>query len=128
MEEEKAGKSLEYDFETIHNIDIYGCELAPMTKQGLRSWNMTVQYWLASCIHKRVPGSFKAHRLENALCILLIFMILFFFLNSLCSPILPLSIKRNDAFTKNDQVYVYTPDLSTYKGPKFLCRYKQKSM
>ncbi|GFR90334.1 lysophospholipid acyltransferase 7 [Elysia marginata] len=62
MEEEKDGKSLNYDFETIHNIDIYGCELAPMTKQGLRSWNMTVQYWLASFVHKRVPASLKAHR------------------------------------------------------------------
>ena len=64
MEEEKSGKSLDYDFETVHNIDIYGCELAPMTKQGLRSWNMTVQYWLASFVHKRVPASLKAHRLE----------------------------------------------------------------
>lgn len=62
MEEEKDGKSLNYDFETIHNIDIYGCELASMTKQGLRSWNMTVQYWLASFVHKRVPASLKAHR------------------------------------------------------------------
>ncbi|GFN96840.1 lysophospholipid acyltransferase 7 [Plakobranchus ocellatus] len=62
VEEEKAGKALDYDFETIHNIDIYGCELAPMTKQGLRSWNMTVQYWLASFVHKRVPPALKAHR------------------------------------------------------------------
>jgi lysophospholipid acyltransferase 7 len=61
-EEEGDDKSGEYDFETIHNIDIYGCELAPMTKQGLRSWNMTVQYWLAHYVHRRVPPALKAHR------------------------------------------------------------------
>ncbi|XP_005100167.1 lysophospholipid acyltransferase 7 [Aplysia californica] len=51
-----------YNFETVHNIDIYGCELAPLTKQGLRSWNMTVQYWLATYIHRRVPPALKANR------------------------------------------------------------------
>nr|KAG5709853.1 hypothetical protein BaRGS_032677 [Batillaria attramentaria] len=55
---------LEYDFETIHNIDIYGCELAPTTKQGLRSWNMTVQYWLATYVHRRVPPALKAYRVS----------------------------------------------------------------
>jgi hypothetical protein len=58
--EEKPG--LEYDFETVHNIDIWGCELAPTTKQGLRSWNMTVQYWLATYVHRRVPLSLKPYR------------------------------------------------------------------
>ncbi|KAK0058902.1 lysophospholipid acyltransferase 7-like isoform X1 [Biomphalaria pfeifferi] len=62
LEEEKEVRKCEYNFETIHNIDIYGCELAPMTKQGLRSWNMTVQYWLANYVHKRVPQSMKAYR------------------------------------------------------------------
>ena len=53
---------VDYDFETVHNLDIYGCELAPTTKQGLRSWNMTVQYWLATYIHRRVPPSLKPYR------------------------------------------------------------------
>ncbi|CAG5124357.1 unnamed protein product [Candidula unifasciata] len=60
--EERNNKTIDYNFETIHNIDIYGCELAPTTKQGLRSWNMTVQYWLANYIHRRVPPSLKAYR------------------------------------------------------------------
>ncbi|KAK6170109.1 hypothetical protein SNE40_018584 [Patella caerulea] len=52
--EKEEPESLEYDYETVHNLDIYGCELAPKTKDGLKAWNMTVQYWLAAYVHKRV--------------------------------------------------------------------------
>ncbi|CAL1548456.1 unnamed protein product [Lymnaea stagnalis] len=69
LEDERDGKDCDYNFETIHNIDIYGCELAPMTKQGLRSWNMTVQYWLASYIHRRVPANLKAHRVAITMAV-----------------------------------------------------------
>ncbi|KAK7501472.1 hypothetical protein BaRGS_00007276 [Batillaria attramentaria] len=64
LEQAHQEMGLEYDFETIHNIDIYGCELAPTTKQGLRSWNMTVQYWLATYVHRRVPPALKAYRVS----------------------------------------------------------------
>ncbi|XP_076459466.1 membrane-bound acylglycerophosphatidylinositol O-acyltransferase mboat7-like isoform X2 [Babylonia areolata] len=60
---EKEGAE-KYDYETVHNLDIYGCELAPLTKQGLRSWNMTVQYWLATYIHRRVPPPLKPYRVS----------------------------------------------------------------
>ena len=53
---------VEYDFETVHNIDIYGCELAPRARQSLRRWNMTVQFWLANYVHRRVPHHLKSHR------------------------------------------------------------------
>jgi lysophospholipid acyltransferase 7 len=43
-----------YDFETIHGLDIYGCELAPTVRDGMRAWNMTVQYWLATYVYKRL--------------------------------------------------------------------------
>ena len=43
-----------YDFETIHNIDVYGCEFSPSIRYGMRSWNMSVQYWLATYIYKRI--------------------------------------------------------------------------
>ena len=69
---------VDYDFETVHNLDIYGCELAPTTKQGLRSWNMTVQYWLATYIHRRVPPSLKPYRSA------LIFTGLVFVTSALC--------------------------------------------
>ena len=47
--------SVEYNFDTVHNLDLYGCELASTVREGMRAWNMTVQYWLASYIYKRVP-------------------------------------------------------------------------
>ncbi|XP_061167600.1 lysophospholipid acyltransferase 7-like [Saccostrea echinata] len=53
---------IKYDYETIHNLSIYGCELGRTTKVGLRSWNMTVQYWLAAYCHRRIPNSLKAYR------------------------------------------------------------------
>ena len=52
----------EYNYETIHSLSIYGCELGLTTKEGLRSWNMTVQYWLAAYCHHRLPHSLKAYR------------------------------------------------------------------
>eukprot|EP00105_Crassostrea_gigas_P023407 XP_011443224.1 PREDICTED: lysophospholipid acyltransferase 7 [Crassostrea gigas] len=54
--------SVDYNYETIHSLSIYGCELGRTTKEGLRSWNMTVQYWLATYCHRRVPNSLKAYR------------------------------------------------------------------
>ena len=53
---------VEYNYETIHSLSIYGCELGRTTKEGLRSWNMTVQYWLAAYCHHRIPHSLKAYR------------------------------------------------------------------
>lgn len=46
---------VEYNFETVHNLDLYGCEMAPTVREGMRAWNMTVQYWLATYVYKRVP-------------------------------------------------------------------------
>ena len=46
---------IEYSFETVHNLDLYGCELAPTVREGMRAWNMTVQYWLATYVYKRIP-------------------------------------------------------------------------
>ncbi|KAL8569620.1 hypothetical protein ACOMHN_057187 [Nucella lapillus] len=64
LEKAKKEKAVTYDFETVHNLDIYGCELAPLTRQGLRSWNMTVQYWLATYVHRRVPPALKPYRVS----------------------------------------------------------------
>ncbi|CAH1795332.1 unnamed protein product, partial [Owenia fusiformis] len=52
---EEGNWDCEYDYETIHNINEYGCELAPTIRDGMRSWNMSVQYWLATFIYRRVP-------------------------------------------------------------------------
>uniref|UniRef100_A0A2K5ZHA6 Leukocyte receptor cluster member 4 n=1 Tax=Mandrillus leucophaeus TaxID=9568 RepID=A0A2K5ZHA6_MANLE len=42
---EKAA-SLEYDYETIRNIDCYGTDFCVRVRDGMRYWNMTVQWWL----------------------------------------------------------------------------------
>jgi len=47
-------KTIEYDFETIHNIDMWGCEFAPNVRLGMRAWNMSVQYWLATNVYHRI--------------------------------------------------------------------------
>ena len=39
----------------MNNIDEYGCETSLSVKQVLHHWNMTVQYWMASNVYKRVP-------------------------------------------------------------------------
>lgn len=43
------------NFETVHNINEWGCETSPTVKNVMHHWNMTVQYWMASFVYKRVP-------------------------------------------------------------------------
>lgn len=54
--------NVEYNFECVNNLYIWGCELAPTTKEALRSWNKSVQYWLANIVYRRVP--FKSFRVS----------------------------------------------------------------
>jgi lysophospholipid acyltransferase 7 len=51
---EQAPNTIGYDFETIHNIDEWKCESALTVKEVLRYWNMSVQYWMATCVYKRI--------------------------------------------------------------------------
>ncbi|XP_023564297.1 lysophospholipid acyltransferase 7-like [Octodon degus] len=51
---EKAA-ALEYDYETIRNFDCYNGEFCISIREGMRYWNMTVQWWLAQYIYKSVP-------------------------------------------------------------------------
>ncbi|XP_050739721.1 lysophospholipid acyltransferase 7-like [Eriocheir sinensis] len=45
---------IEYNFKTVHNIDEYGADFTPTVRAGMRCWNMTVQYWLANFVYKRL--------------------------------------------------------------------------
>merc|ERR1719394_570120 len=45
------------NFETMHNIDEYGVETVTTMREALKTWNMTVQWWLAANIYKRLPSS-----------------------------------------------------------------------
>ena len=50
-------EGLEYNFECVHNIDEYSTDFVPTFRGALKSWNMTVQYWLAANIYKKVKAS-----------------------------------------------------------------------
>ena len=45
------------DFETIHNIDELKTESVTTMREALKTWNMTVQWWLVANVYRRVPGS-----------------------------------------------------------------------
>lgn len=46
---------MDLNFESIHNIDEYGADFVPTMREALRTWNMTVQYWLANIVYRRFP-------------------------------------------------------------------------
>jgi lysophospholipid acyltransferase 7 len=55
LEHLKPGqKDVEYNFETIHNIEEYSTEFDDV-RGSLKSWNMTVQWWLVQNVHRRFP-------------------------------------------------------------------------
>ncbi|XP_069782954.1 lysophospholipid acyltransferase 7 isoform X4 [Narcine bancroftii] len=45
----------EYDYVTIQNIDPYNTDFCASVKDGMKYWNMTVQWWLANYIYRRAP-------------------------------------------------------------------------
>ncbi|XP_078692161.1 membrane-bound acylglycerophosphatidylinositol O-acyltransferase mboat7-like [Branchiostoma floridae x Branchiostoma belcheri] len=51
----KSPQEAGYSFETIKNVDIYWVELGTTIRSGMKHWNMTVQYWMAEYIYRRVP-------------------------------------------------------------------------
>ncbi|UYV80621.1 MBOAT7 [Cordylochernes scorpioides] len=60
--------SARYNFEAVRNIDEWGSEALPTIQGGIRSWNRTVQYWLASLVYRPLqPYCSKALRLSTFL-------------------------------------------------------------
>lgn len=53
---------IEYSFETIRNINPHGSEWSKTVRDGMRNWNMTVQWWLANYVGKRWPAHLKQFR------------------------------------------------------------------
>uniref|UniRef100_UPI00358F2DDA lysophospholipid acyltransferase 7-like isoform X2 n=1 Tax=Myxine glutinosa TaxID=7769 RepID=UPI00358F2DDA len=51
----EAEGPVEYDFDTIKNIDCYSADFCVRVKDGMRYWNMSVQWWLAQYIYKTAP-------------------------------------------------------------------------
>ncbi|XP_042217763.1 lysophospholipid acyltransferase 7-like isoform X3 [Homarus americanus] len=54
MSSKKVSDKIEYNFETIHNIDEFGADFTPTVRGGMRCWNMTVQFWLVNNVYKRL--------------------------------------------------------------------------
>ena len=44
------------DFETVHNIDELATESVTTMRDALKTWNMTVQWWLVANVYRRLPG------------------------------------------------------------------------
>ncbi|XP_066291431.1 lysophospholipid acyltransferase 7-like isoform X1 [Branchiostoma lanceolatum] len=53
--EDKSPQETRYNFDTTKNVDIYWVELGTTIRSGMKYWNMTVQYWMAEYIYRRVP-------------------------------------------------------------------------
>ncbi|XP_072102444.1 lysophospholipid acyltransferase 7 [Mobula birostris] len=53
----------DYDYETIRNIDPYNTDFCSSVKDGMKYWNMTVQWWLATYIYHRAPVKAKLLRI-----------------------------------------------------------------
>jgi len=57
LEEDEKSPSEWINFECVHNIDEHGVETVTTMREALKTWNMTVQWWLAANIYKRLPSS-----------------------------------------------------------------------
>lgn len=67
--DEQESRTVEYDYESIKNIDYYSTDFCVRVKDGMRYWNMTVQWWLAQYIYKKAP--FKSYILRSAVTMLI---------------------------------------------------------
>ena len=59
----------EFSFDTIRNINPYGCDFSPTVRLGMRNWNMGVQWWLATYVHKRWPASLNQFRVAAVMAV-----------------------------------------------------------
>uniref|UniRef100_A0A8B9RW41 Leukocyte receptor cluster member 4 n=1 Tax=Accipiter nisus TaxID=211598 RepID=A0A8B9RW41_9AVES len=56
----------QWDYETIRTVDPAGTERCRRFREGLRTWNMTVQWWLAHYVHRHGPRRHPALRYWGA--------------------------------------------------------------
>eukprot|EP00058_Branchiostoma_floridae_P013858 XP_002599346.1 hypothetical protein BRAFLDRAFT_199715 [Branchiostoma floridae] len=61
----KSPQETRYNFDTIKNVDIYWVERGTTIRSGMKHWNMTVQYWMAEYIYRRVP--YKSFRVATTM-------------------------------------------------------------
>lgn len=53
-------KLVKYDLTAAYNIEPYNCEFDPTVRGSMKTWNISVQYWLAEYVYLRFP--IKAYR------------------------------------------------------------------
>ncbi|VDK41683.1 unnamed protein product [Anisakis simplex] len=58
FKEEMNAPGTVYNSEAVRNLDIWSVEFAPSFRAGMRAWNRSVQYWLATYVYKRVSRDF----------------------------------------------------------------------
>lgn len=54
-----------HSFGTVQNIDIFDVEFSSSVRHAMKSWNKTVQWWLANYVHRQIP--FKQFRMAIVL-------------------------------------------------------------
>lgn len=57
-----------HSFETIHNIKIFEVEFSPSMSSTMKNWNLTIQWWMASYVHRKLP--FKNRNLRMFITLL----------------------------------------------------------
>ncbi|XP_057310912.1 lysophospholipid acyltransferase 7-like isoform X2 [Hydractinia symbiolongicarpus] len=68
VDSEKSAKQHDgdtHDFATTHNIEIFHCEYSGSLKSTMKIWNMTVQWWMATYIYKKL--SIKSNQIRMVL-------------------------------------------------------------
>lgn len=51
----KELETVEYNYETIHNINPWETEFCTTYREAMKHWNICIQYWLAVNVHRRFP-------------------------------------------------------------------------
>ena len=48
-------KEEEFNFDTIHNMDVWKLETSISTRAAMKAWNGCIQYWMGVYVYKRFP-------------------------------------------------------------------------
>jgi len=60
LEKKLSGtEEIDFDAETISNLDIPSVEYSDGFRSGMRAWNRSVQYWLATYVYRRTRRSIR---------------------------------------------------------------------
>ncbi|EDO40083.1 predicted protein, partial [Nematostella vectensis] len=58
-----------HSFMTVYNIDIFKVEFAPSMRSIMKDWNMSVQWWIAQYVHRKLPFSNRNIRMSVTLLV-----------------------------------------------------------